>query len=120
MNKLFFMRISDRPQEVRTHHRKSRYNSLVDEVMYIFSVNGKKYTFTKSIDQKFKVSNLAYIAELGPYDNTKVKSYPASAGNPGGYPVARLQCVWLDTWRGYGESPASAIREFIQGSSAEG
>jgi hypothetical protein len=99
MNKLFLMRLSDKPGEVVEYTRKSP-TSRRNETVIIFQVNEKKFTFTSDS------SNICWIAELGKYDASKAKDYPAKTGNPGGYPVERLALVWKH------EAP-SKIKEFI-------
>ena len=101
MNKLFFMRISDKPGEVVEHHRKNP-TTRRNETMTIFHVNDKKFTFTADS------GNICWIAELGKYDASKVKEYPAKTGNPGGYPVARLALVWK-------HEATKRIHDFIAG-----
>lgn len=99
MDKLFLMRLSDKPGEVVEHHRTNQHNRR-PEKMVIFQVNDKKFTFTSDS------GDICWVAELGKYDASKVKEYPAKTGNPGGYPVARLALVWK-------HEAAHRVKEFI-------
>ncbi len=99
MDKLFLMRLSDKPGEVVEHHRMNQHNRR-PEKMIIFHANGKLFTFTSDS------GDICWVGELGKYDASKVKEYPAKTGNPGGYPVARLELVWKN-------EAAHKVKEFI-------
>lgn len=90
MDKLFFMRLSDKPGNVLEVPRKNRYTNR-HETMILFSVGGKEFTFTSN-----RVDGICWIAELSPYNKANVNDHPPFIGNPGGYHVARVQLVWKD------------------------
>lgn len=99
MDRLFFARISDKPGEVVEYIRKNPTTHRYETVI-IFQANEKKFTFTSDS------GSICWIAELGKYDASKVKDYPAKTGNPGGYPVERLALVWK-------HEVAHKVKEFI-------
>lgn len=102
MDKLFLMRLSDKPGEVVEHHRMNQHNRR-PEKMIIFHANGKLFTFTSDSSD---ICWIAELVELGKNEGHRAKEYPAKTGNPGGYPVARLALVWKN-------EAAQKIKEFI-------
>lgn len=102
MNKLFILRLSDKPGEVVEHRRLNPTTRRL-ETMWIFSANEKLFTFTSDSTD---ICWIAELVELGKNEGHRVKEFPAKTGNPGGYPVARLGLVWKN-------EAHTKVKEFI-------
>lgn len=102
MDKLFLMRLSSKPGEVVEHRRRNPTTRRL-ETMWIFHANGKLFTFTSDSTD---ICWIAELVELGKNEAHRANEYPAKTGNPGGYPVERLELVWK-------REAKSKIKEFI-------
>lgn len=100
MDKLSFIRLSDKPGNVIQIQRRNHHTRR-PETMILFSVGSKEFTFTRG------EGGICWIAELAPYDKASTHLHPAvNVGNPGGYRVTRLELVWR-------HNATQKIKEFI-------
>jgi hypothetical protein len=96
MDKLFLMRLSDRPSEVMEVCRP-KFNDR----MFLFSVKERQYCLT------IGASNICWLAELAKYDKPTATNFTASHyASPGGYDRARLKLIWRNELR-------QALLEFV-------
>lgn len=77
MNSLFLTRLSDKTANVTEILRD-------DGRMFLFVVNGKRFTYNATLD------GIDHIAELAPYDANTVHNHPRNELQPGGYGIIRL------------------------------
>lgn len=87
MDKLFLIRLSDRPWEVTKVTRKT-------DTCFTFSVNGTTYCITVP-----HTGEICWVAELAAYDKARVNEFRAGKANPGGYGHTRFKLVWRSELR---------------------
>lgn len=99
MDKLFLIRLSDRPSEVMEVYR-AKFNDR----MFLFSVNGADYCLTISKGK----GNILWLSELVKYDKSTAHNFPAGpCASPGGRDRARLKLIWRNELR-------QSLLEFIK------
>lgn len=89
MDKLFFMRLSDRPEDVLSYSRRNGTETVIR-----FSLNNREFCYTKGVNSSF-----GWIGELAKYDKLTACNHKAAYGNPGGYARPRLRKVWPVSFR---------------------
>ena len=88
MDKLHFIRLSDRPWEVMESWDSDRVYKLIT-----FSVGDRLFCFTRAFD------GTAWLTELAKYNRETVHNYPRCIGNPGGYEILDQIRLPATGWR---------------------